>query len=83
MPKQGATTVAEPRADDARVAPHLTHELLEWGTAALEAILSTPEVNELRVERPKSAISTALKQLDHLWPYAKETHAGTQDEGRL
>ena len=49
---------------------HLTRELLDWVTNAITAVLVTPEIHAVLRGRPESALVDALKQVDHLWPYA-------------
>ncbi len=56
--------------------PHsLTTELLDWGLAALEAIISTPELQVLAEARTKQSIIDAYKYLDRLYPRTVEVRA--------
>lgn len=50
----------------------LTQELLDWGLAALEAIISTPELQALAQSRTKQSVIDAYKQLDRLYPLTRE-----------
>ena len=71
---QGENTGSEPRATDALLRPHssLTQELLEWLTAALEAVIRTPEVQGATSKRVRDSLTDAYKLADHLWPLTAE-----------
>lgn len=49
----------------------LTVELLDWTIKALEAVLTTPELKQAS-KRAQSAMSDAMKFLDHLYPQTIE-----------
>ena len=60
---------SQPSADDAQLrTQRLTQELLDWAIAALEAVLSTPELRQVHVQRPRRAFQEALKFADYLYP---------------
>lgn len=67
----GATTVSEPSAPAQARPLFLTRELLESLTEQLITVVSTVEVQDMRLRRPREALLNALKQVDRLWPYAE------------
>lgn len=66
---------AEPRADAATRPTQLTGELLDWLQAALEAVLRSPQLQELSDRRVAQAIKSAYILSDHLHPYTVEVKA--------
>lgn len=65
-------------AESARVRTQtLTVELLDWLIAALEAVLSTPQLRDLARGRVELALRDAMKLIDHLYPYTEEVRRAT------
>lgn len=69
---------ADIRASGALRPHRLTQELLDWGLAALEAVISTPELQTLARARQKQSLLDAYKQLDHLYPLTLEVKRQSQ-----
>lgn len=75
----GSGDPAQNPAHAAQVRTHrLTEELLDWLIAALEAVIKTPQVQQVADRRAHQAMRDALKYADHLYPLTLEGHHAHQ-----